>query len=58
MPVLVVWGMRDPALLPCQLGSLDDHIDDLKIVRIPDAGHFVPWEAPEAVTAAMRNWLA
>jgi pimeloyl-ACP methyl ester carboxylesterase len=27
-------------------------------VRIPEAGHFSPWEAPEAVTKAMRDWLA
>jgi pimeloyl-ACP methyl ester carboxylesterase len=57
MPVLVIWGMRDPALLPCQLAGLADHIDDLTIVRISDAGHFVPWEAPGEVNAAMRDWL-
>lgn len=57
MPVLVVWGMRDPALLPCQIEGLDEHIDDLTIVRV-DAGHFSPWEAPEAVTAAMVDWLS
>jgi len=22
-----------------------------------DAGHFVPWEAPDAVTEAMLGWL-
>jgi pimeloyl-ACP methyl ester carboxylesterase len=57
MPVLVVWGMNDQALLPCQLDGLEDHIDDLSVVRIPDAGHFVPWETPDAVTAALRDWL-
>jgi pimeloyl-ACP methyl ester carboxylesterase len=57
MPVLVVWGMNDPALLPCQLDGLDALIDNLTIVRIPDAGHFVPWEAPDAANAAMRDWL-
>jgi pimeloyl-ACP methyl ester carboxylesterase len=25
---------------------------------VEDAGHFVPWEKPEAVNAAMREWLA
>lgn len=56
-PVLVIWGMSDPALLPCQLDGLDDLIDDVTIVRIPGAGHFVPWEAPSAVNAAMLEWL-
>ena len=58
IPTLVIWGMLDEALLPCQLEGLDDHINDLTVVRIPEAGHFVPWEEPEAVTAAMRKWLA
>ena len=56
MPVLVVWGTRDTALLPVQLDGLDALVRDLTIARI-DAGHFVPWEAPEPVTAAMRHWL-
>jgi pimeloyl-ACP methyl ester carboxylesterase len=58
MPVLVLWGMKDEALLPCQLDGLGDHIDDLTIVRVPEAGHFVPWQAPGAVNAAMQEWLA
>lgn len=58
MPVLVIWGMKDEALLPCQLEGLSDHIPQLDIVRVPDAGHFIPWEKPDAVTQAMRNWLA
>ncbi len=56
LPVLIVWGMRDPALLPCQLEGLGEHVDDLTIIRV-DAGHFAPWEAPEAVTAALDCWL-
>jgi pimeloyl-ACP methyl ester carboxylesterase len=27
-------------------------------VRVPDCGHFVPWEAPDAVNAAMEAFLA
>ncbi len=57
-PTLVVWGMKDGALLPCQLDGLDAHVTDLTIHRIAHAGHFVPWEKPEAVNAAMRDWIA
>jgi pimeloyl-ACP methyl ester carboxylesterase len=57
LPVLVIWGMQDEALLPCQLDGLENHIVDLTIVRIEDAGHFVPWEAPDAVNTAMKAWL-
>lgn len=58
MPVLVVWGLRDQALLPVQLEGLDAFVDDLTIARVGDAGHFVTWEAPDAVTAAIRDFLA
>ena len=55
VPTLVIWGTRDTALLPVQLEGLDALVPDLHIVRI-DAGHFVPWEAPGEVIAAMRGW--
>lgn len=55
MPVLVIWGMKDSALLPSQLGGLDALVPDLRIEKV-DAGHFVPWEKPDAVLAAMRGW--
>ena len=56
-PTLVIWGMRDKALLPSQLAGLDALVRDLTLVEV-DAGHFVPWEAPEAVTAAIEAWLS
>jgi len=58
VPTLVIWGMRDQALLPLQLEGLDRLVTDLKIARIPDAGHFVPWEAPDAVVKVLRPFLA
>ena len=57
VPTLVIWGMQDKALLPIQLEGLDTLVDDLTIHRIADAGHFVPWETPEAVAAALRPFL-
>jgi pimeloyl-ACP methyl ester carboxylesterase len=58
VPTLVVWGMKDAALLPVQLDGLDELVDDLRIVRLPDAGHFAPWEAPDAVIEALEPFLA
>jgi pimeloyl-ACP methyl ester carboxylesterase len=58
VPTLVVWGMRDSALLPVQLDGLDQLVDDLTIVRIADAGHFAPWETADEVAAALRPFLA
>ncbi len=57
-PTLVIWGMKDTALLPSQLDGLNALVPDLEVARVADAGHFVPWEKPEPVIAAMREWLA
>jgi pimeloyl-ACP methyl ester carboxylesterase len=58
VPTLVIWGMKDAALLPIQLDGLDELVDDLAIVRLPDAGHFAPWEAGAEVAAALEPFLA
>jgi pimeloyl-ACP methyl ester carboxylesterase len=58
VPTLVIWGMKDKALLPIQLDGLDQLVEDLEVVRLPDAGHFAPWEAPEEVAAALQPFLA
>ena len=58
VPTLVIWGMRDPALLPLQLDGMDRLVDDLTIVRLADAGHFAPWETPGPVAQALGPFLA
>ena len=58
VPTLVVWGMKDKALLPIQLEGLDALIGDLTIIRLPDAGHFAPWETAEQVAQALEPFLA
>ena len=58
VPTLVIWAMRDKALLPVQLEGLDLLVDDLRIVRLPDSGHFAPWEAPEPVAGALAQFLS
>ena len=57
VPTLVVWAMRDTALLPVQLHGLDDLIEDLRIVRVPEAGHFIPWERPAPVINVIGDFM-
>ncbi|MGB3795025.1 MAG: alpha/beta hydrolase [Alteraurantiacibacter sp.] len=57
VPTLVVWGMNDEALLPANFEALDEVVTDLTIEDIEGSGHFVPWEAPEAVNAALDRFL-
>lgn len=53
IPTLVIWAMDDIALPPENLDGMEEVVTDLTIARVPDCGHFVPWEAPDAVNAAM-----
>lgn len=57
MPTLVIWALGDKALLPVQLDGLHDLIDDLRLVTIPDAGHFVPWEQPDTIVSAIGDFM-
>ncbi|MEO5866372.1 MAG: alpha/beta hydrolase [Sphingomonas sp.] len=57
VPTLVIWGLRDKALFPSQLEGLEALVPGVRIDKV-DAGHFVPWENPDAVIAAMRDWGA
>lgn len=57
IPTLVIWALDDMALPPENLDGLDRVIKDLTLVKVPDCGHFVPWEAPEKVNAAIDDFL-
>ena len=57
VPTHVIWGERDHALLPSMLDGLDAHVDDLEIVRIADASHWVVHERPGRVNDLLASWL-
>ena len=57
VPTLVVWGMKDRALLPVQLEGLDRLVADLTVLQVEDAGHFVTWERPEPVVTMIRRFM-
>jgi pimeloyl-ACP methyl ester carboxylesterase len=57
IPTLVVWAMDDIALPPANLDGMDELIADLTVVKVPECGHFVQWEAPQAVNAALDEFL-
>lgn len=58
IPTLVVWAMDDIALPAANLDGLDEVIADLTLVQVPGCGHFVQWEAPDEVNAALYGFLA
>ncbi|HMV52073.1 MAG TPA: alpha/beta hydrolase, partial [Blastocatellia bacterium] len=58
MPVLMIHGLGDTALLPGALNNTWDYLEqDLTLVTIPKAGHFVQQDASEMVTRSMKMWL-
>ncbi len=58
IPTLVIWAMDDLALPASNLDGLDAIVSDLTLVKVPDCGHFVTWEAPAAVNSALDAFLA
>ncbi len=57
LPTLVIWGMKDTALLPGNLDGLDEYVPDLRIHRIEDGSHWVINEQPDAVNAVIREFI-
>lgn len=58
VPTLVIWGEGDTALLPGLLEGLETVVPDLRIVRIPDASHWLVHEQPERVVSEIRSFIA
>jgi len=58
LPVRVIWGMQDKALLPQLLDELPDLVDDLIIERLPDATHWVVHEQPQRVNQLIARFLS
>ncbi len=58
MPVLMIHGLDDTALLPGALNNTWEWLDsDLTLVTIPKAGHFVQQDASDMVTRSIKMWL-
>ncbi len=58
MPVLLIHGLGDTALLPAMLNNTWDWLEqDLTLVTIPKSGHFVQQDAADLVNRSMKMWL-
>lgn len=49
VPTLVLWGMRDAALLPGCIEGLEALVPELKLVRVPEATHWIARERADLV---------
>jgi pimeloyl-ACP methyl ester carboxylesterase len=57
LPTLVLWGMRDDALLPQNLDGLPTWVGDLTIEEFPDATHWIAHEEPGEVAQSLRAFV-
>ncbi|HEY3688005.1 MAG TPA: alpha/beta fold hydrolase [Streptosporangiaceae bacterium] len=58
VPALVLWGAEDTWLPPAAGDRLAAAIPGARRATIPDAGHFLPEDAPDATAAALAAFLA
>jgi epoxide hydrolase 4 len=57
VPTLLLWGEQDPYLSPSLTEGLGPWVPDLRVVRLPDASHWVQNDAPERVNRLMIDFL-
>ncbi|WP_276272842.1 alpha/beta fold hydrolase [Haloarcula litorea] len=56
-PTLLVWGEQDGMLDPSLTEGLTRWVPDCRVERLPDASHWVQFDAPERVTDLLRSHL-
>lgn len=57
VPTLVLWGERDTALLAGCLEGLGECVPELKLVRVPEASHWIVHEKPNLVCSEIEGFL-
>ena len=57
VPTLVLWGERDTALLTGCLDGLGQCVPDLKVVRSPEASHWIVHEKPDLVCGEIEKFV-
>ena len=57
VPTLLLWGLKDVALLPSLNEGLDQYIPQLTYVPIPEGSHWVVHELPEVIQREISAFL-
>jgi pimeloyl-ACP methyl ester carboxylesterase len=58
VPTLVIWGLKDHALLPGCVEGLERWVPELTLRTFPDFGHWISLEDPGLVTREIGDWLS
>ncbi|MGG7609837.1 alpha/beta fold hydrolase, partial [Streptomyces sp. ZG43] len=54
-PALVLSGARDTLCPPAFHHAIAAALPQAQLRELPDAGHLVPWQCPDAVSTALRD---
>jgi len=57
VPTLVIWGERDRALLTGCIEALEPLVPQLKLVRVPEASHWIVHEQPARVASEIEAFV-
>ena len=57
VPTLVIWAEADTALPTALLRGLQDYVEQLVVIRIPEATHWVVHEQPARLVAEVERYL-
>ena len=57
LPVLIVWGEKDPAFQVQELDQWTARLPEAKVVRLSDVGHFIAEEAPEKLADELEQFI-
>ena len=57
VPVLILWGEREPIFLPPTIEDLDAWVANVRVERIAGAGHFLQRDAPERVSELLIGFV-
>jgi pimeloyl-ACP methyl ester carboxylesterase len=57
VPTLVIWGERDPALLPALLDGLETLVPELTVQRLPECSHWLVHEQPQRIAALIHGFV-
>lgn len=56
-PTIVIAGEDDQIMPLAEVSEMASAIPDAQLIVVPQAGHFVPIEQPDAVNRALLDWL-
>ena len=58
VPTLILWSENEPVFLASALDEMDAWVSDVRIERIPNAGHFAQTDAPERITQLLIDFAS